>query len=98
MQRKIGYGVLLALCIASGILSWDNVLSDPAPVSKLAEETACKVKSCSERHGLTKMDRTPLGQTVEFTWRDGTVVVECSRPYLLVGDRACKPAQPPPTK
>jgi hypothetical protein len=98
MQRKIGYAVLLILCITSGILSWDNVLSDPAPVTRLAEDAACKVKSCADRHGLTKMDRTPLGQTVEFTWRDGTVIVECSRRYVALGERTCKPNQPPPTK
>ena len=98
MRRKLGYVVLLVLCIVSGILSWDNVLADPAPVTRLAEEAACKVKSCAERHGMTKMDRNPLGQTAEFTWRDGTVVVACSRPYLLFGERTCRADQPPPTK
>jgi hypothetical protein len=97
MKRKIGYAVLLFLCITSGILSWDNVLSDPGPVTRLAEEAACKVKSCADRHGMTKMERTPLGQSAEFTWQNGTVTVECSRPYLLFGERACS-AQPPPTK
>jgi hypothetical protein len=98
MQRKIGYAVLLFLCITSGILSWDNVLSDPAPVIALAEAAACKVKSCQDRHGMTKMERTPLGQSAEFTWQNGTVTVECSRAHVLFGERICTPNQPPPTK
>ncbi|MDB4998591.1 MAG: hypothetical protein JWM74_6023 [Myxococcaceae bacterium] len=98
MQRKIGYFVLLVLCITSGILSWDNVLSDPGPVTRLAEEAACKVKSCADRHGMTKMERNPLGQSAEFTWQSGTVTVECSREHIVFGDRICKPNQPPPTK
>ncbi len=98
MQRKFGYFVLLVLCITSGILSWDNVLSDPAPVTRLAEEAACKVKICAERHAMTKIERNPFGQSAEFTWQSGAVVVECSRPWVVFGDRVCKPIQPPPTK
>ena len=89
-MRKVGYVVLGILALSSVFLSVDNVFSDADPITRLAEEAACRVKPCGAQHGMTRMERTPFGQSFEFTWRDGTVQVSCSRSYLLAGERECR--------
>ncbi len=91
MRKKLFTAFLVLLCIVAAGLSYDNVLSDSAPITAAAEQTACKVKSCAERHGMTRLERTPLGQTVEYTWRDGTVTVHCAREFVVFGPRTCTP-------
>jgi hypothetical protein len=81
--------LLLLLCVVSAYAAWDNVLSDNADVRLDAEAKACTQKKCDEKHGLTKAERTPFGQSFEYTWRDGTVHVWCRRTGWLVGARAC---------
>ena len=70
-------------------MTYDNVFSDEVPIRALAQQAACTVKKCDERHDMTKMGRTPIGQSFEFTWKDGTVAVTCHREYWVVGERKC---------
>ncbi len=77
------------LFLVSAYAAWDNVLSDNADVRAAAEAKACTKKKCDEKHGLTKADRTPFGQTFEYTWREGVVRVSCTRPGFIVGKRTC---------
>lgn len=77
------------LFLVSAYAAWDNVLSDNADVRAAAEAKACTKKKCDEKHGLTKADRTPFGQTFEYTWREGVVRVACTRPGFIVGERTC---------
>lgn len=85
--------VLSLVFLTSGYAAWDNVLSDNAPVRAEAEALACGRKACTEKHGMTKADRDPFGQTFEFTWRDAKVRVECRRPAWIVGARRCEAAE-----
>jgi hypothetical protein len=81
--------LVLAACVASAYAAWDNVLSDNGPVRADAEAQACTKRKCADKHGLTKADRTPFGQSFEYTWRDGIIRVECRRSAWIFGERAC---------
>ena len=70
-------------------MTYDNVLSDEAPIKALAEQAACNVKRCTDQHGMTRMSRTPIGVSFQFEWKDGTVPVTCRREYFVVGARVC---------
>ena len=88
MKRAVQvFLVIFAVTIAW--MSVDNVLTDEAPFKELAEQKACTVKKCSEHHGLTRMSRTPVGVTIDTTWKDGTVTTVCRRAYFVVGPREC---------
>jgi hypothetical protein len=89
VNRRGPTALLLALFLVTGYASWDNVLSDNADVRAAAEAKACSQKKCADKHGLTKTDRTPFGQTFEYTWRDGVVRVSCTRSAWVVGPRTC---------
>lgn len=89
MNRRGPSALLLILCLVAAYAAWDNVLSDNAAVRADAEAKACAKFKCEEKHGLTKSDRTPFGQSFEFTWQKGTVHVSCNRPGWLVGTRTC---------
>ncbi len=88
-MKRVFQVVFAIFCITIAWMAFDNVLTDEEPFKQLAEETACTVKKCSEKHGLTKMSRTPLGVSIETTWKDGTVSVTCRREYVVVGARKC---------
>ncbi len=75
-----------------GITAWmtyDGVFSDIEPIKAQAEQAACTIKKCNEQHGMTKVDRTPFGQTFEFTWQDAVVPIECHREIYVAGARKC---------
>jgi hypothetical protein len=79
----------LLLVLVSGWLAYDNVLSDEAPILTLAEQAACTVKKCEEKHGMTRLSRHPFGQSMDYTWRDGVVSVGCRRAFIVAGERRC---------
>ncbi len=70
-------------------MSYDGVLSDIEPIQAQAEQAACTIKKCSDEHGMTKMSRTPFGQSFQFTWKDSVVSIECHRELYVVGARKC---------
>ena len=88
-MRRVSYVVLCVIAICGFWSSYDNVLSDNADVEKAAEATACEAKPCAEKHGLTRMERSPFGQSFQYTWANGEVHVKCTRAYWLAGDRRC---------
>ena len=79
----------ISLVLVSSWLAYDNVLSDVAPTQALAEAAACKAKDCKLTHGLTQTSRSPVGQSFEFTWRDGVVHTSCRREMFVVGAMRC---------
>jgi hypothetical protein len=77
-----------------GVTAWmtyDGVFSDIAPIQAQAEQAACTVKKCKDQHGMTKLDRTPFGQSFQFTWQDGLVAIDCHREFYVAGSRKCAP-------
>ncbi len=89
MTRRLPTVILVLLCVTAAYASWDNVLSDNSAVRAEAEAKACTKKKCDDKHGLTKAERTPFGQSFEYTWRDGVVHVSCSRSAWVLGERTC---------
>ncbi len=89
VMKKLWTGLLACLCVALGLSSYEYVIADHAAAQEDAEKAACSVKKCDDRHGMTKLDQSPLGQTFEFTWRNGTVTVHCVRRLWLMGERSC---------
>jgi hypothetical protein len=82
--------ILALLLVGVSIwLAYDNVYSDVTPTQSLAESTACGVKDCKLQHGLTKMSRSPLGQSFEFTWQSGVVHTACHREMYVWGAMRC---------
>ena len=93
MKRRLRLALAFSLLAVSLWMSWDNVLSDVAPIQAQAELAACTVKKCTEQHGLTKVSRVPWGQSFELTWKDGPVEVDCHRDYWVFGGRTCAAAK-----
>jgi len=87
--RKARSILAVLLVVVTSWMAYDNVLSDDAPITKLAEDAACKVQKCTEQHSMTRMSRNPLGQTYDFAWKNKTVTLWCHREFYVVGTRAC---------
>lgn len=88
-KRGLRIAAVVALLGVSVWMSWDGVLSDLAPIQAQAETASCAVKKCTEPHGLTRVSRTPFGQSFVFSWKDGEVAVDCHRAYYVAGERVC---------
>lgn len=89
-MRKARYLLAVLLVVVTSWMAYDNVLSDEAPITKLAEDAACKVQKCTEQHGMTRMSRNPIGQSFTFAWKNNkTVSLWCHREFYVVGTRAC---------
>ena len=89
-MKKARYSVAVLLCVIATWMSIDNVFSDIEPIQALAEQAACTVKKCADQHGMTRMERNPIGQSFEFTWKDATIAVSCHREYYVAGARKCE--------
>lgn len=87
-MKKFWTLLLFVSCVAFGASSYEYVLSDFS-AERQAEAAACTVQKCEERHGMTKLDKTPFGQTFEFTWRSRTVSVHCMRKVWIFGELGC---------
>ncbi|CAN5735441.1 hypothetical protein BH09MYX1_BH09MYX1_48340 [soil metagenome] len=88
-MKRVAQVLIFLFAITVAWMTYDNVLSDDAPFKQLAEDAACLKKKCTEKHGLTAMSRTPIGVTIETTWKDGSITTTCRREYFVVGVRKC---------
>jgi hypothetical protein len=88
--RRVLSGLLTLALVLFGWMTYDNVYSPLEPIQALAEQTACTVKDCQKRHAATKTDRNTFGQTFEYTWESGTLVVSCHRASQAFGPRVCE--------
>jgi hypothetical protein len=87
---KVVRVLLVIVALLSVWMTYDNVLSDDVPSQALAQLAACTVKKCDQPHTMTRMSKTPIGQSFEYTWGDGAVNVTCRREYFVAGTRVCK--------
>ena len=88
-MKKLRYILAVLLVVVTSWMAYDNVLSDEAPIQKLAEDAACKVQKCTEKHGMIRMARNPIGQSFDYAWKDKTVTLWCHREFYVVGTRTC---------
>lgn len=94
---------IFGLCLAFSIATVFNVFSDNAVVERMAGVAACGDGGGTPRSGgpkaasdaackpqMTRMERTPFGQTFEFATSKRTVGVRCERAFVLAGAYACE--------
>ncbi|KYF66813.1 hypothetical protein [Sorangium cellulosum] len=92
---------LFALCVAFSASAAYNVFSDNAAVERTAALVACGEDAAAGapegrrasdgcRAQMTRLERTPFGQTFEFTTAKRTVDVRCERAFVLAGEYRCK--------
>jgi hypothetical protein len=79
----------IAVFILASWMTIDNVWSDIEPIQALAVDKACTFKDCKKQHGVTRVERTPLGQSFEVSFADGPVNVSCRRESYVFGPRRC---------
>ena len=93
MQQAIRPIVSLGLIILS-VLGLMNVYGDNTEVEADARHTACPPPTDGTRPceaTLRQVARTPLSQSFHFVTDDAkTVVVECSRAVIFLGDYSCE--------
>ena len=71
MRRSFTRTIVFLFALAILWATYDNVLRANDDVQAMADRAASMVKPPAEKHGMTKMDRTPLKESFEFTWPSG---------------------------
>ncbi len=95
-RSGLSRAVVAALCLGVTALGLANTYGDNSGVVAQAERAACGSGTCS--YEKLREERSPLSQSFTFQVkltergkeRGATADVECRRPYLLVGDYACR--------
>jgi hypothetical protein len=80
---------LFAACAVVSIASLVNDFSNNPDVFEQPKRAACPTSSAAAC-GLTHMDRSPFGQSFEYTTRSGVIAVHCARAAVFFGDYACE--------
>jgi hypothetical protein len=99
--RRLIQLVIFGLCVAFSVSAVYNVFSDNADVERMAAHAACaggsgagvagkQAASGGCRPQMTRLQRTPFGQTFEFTTTQRAVEVRCERAFVLAGEYSCK--------
>ncbi|AKT41044.1 hypothetical protein [Chondromyces crocatus] len=89
-MKRAGQALIFVLCVVFSVSAAYNVLADNTEVEKAARAVACAEEGPTCSTTLTRLARTPLGQSMTFTSRKGkTVDVCCVRSLVLVGEYAC---------
>ena len=94
--------MIFGLCLAFSVAAVYNVFSDNADVERMAGFVACDqsgdanaggvpaVSDSGCRPHITRLEKTPFGQTFEFATAKRTVGVRCQRSFVIVGKYTCK--------
>ncbi|APR76495.1 Hypothetical protein A7982_01842 [Minicystis rosea] len=88
MKRTLQSGLFL-VCVLASAAGMYNVMSDNIEVERLAQQVACGDEGAACKAQKTFMERSPLGQTFDFSTTKRKVSVRCTRAFVLVGDYAC---------
>jgi hypothetical protein len=88
-MKRAGQISLFVLCVAFSVGAVFNVLADNADVERMAAAVACGEQGPSCRAQLTRLERTPVGQTFGMVTPKRTVDVVCRRALLMVGEYSC---------
>jgi hypothetical protein len=88
-MKRAGQIAIFVLCVAFSAAAVYNVFSDNAEVERKAAAVACGEQGPSCRAQVTRMERTPFGQTFEMATPKRTVSVKCARAYVMVGEYGC---------
>jgi hypothetical protein len=88
-MKRAGQISIFVLCVAFSVGALFNVMADNADVEKMAAAVACGEQGPSCRAQLTRMERTPFGQTFGMVTPKRTVDVVCRRAFLMAGEYSC---------
>lgn len=104
-MKKAGQWVVLALCVGFSVAAVVNVYGDNSAVEAMAQAKACegvqpkpipktappgaKPSACSMT--VTKMSRTPWGQSFEMQGGGVERHIRCTRAFILFGEYSCAP-------
>lgn len=88
MKRAVQLS-FFAVCLIFSAGAVYNVFSDNVEVEQRARAVACGDQGASCSPQMTRMERTPFGQTFEFVTAKRTVSVRCTRGLVLAGGYAC---------
>jgi hypothetical protein len=80
---------IFVLCVLFSVSAVYNVFSDNTEVEAKGRVVACGDQGPSCSATMTRMQRTPFGQTFEFVTPKRTVGVKCTRSAVLFGEYAC---------
>jgi hypothetical protein len=89
-MKRAGQFLIFFLCVAFSVAAVVNVMSDNAEVERMAAAVACGEQGPNCRAQMSRLERTPFGQTFEMITAKRTVDVVCRRAYVMAGDYACK--------
>jgi hypothetical protein len=89
-MKRAGQISLFVLCVVFSVAAVVNVLADNADVERMAAAVACGEQGPNCRAQLTRLERTPFGQTFGMVTPKRTVDVICRRALVLVGDYSCR--------
>ncbi|MCC6555213.1 MAG: hypothetical protein IT372_19800 [Polyangiaceae bacterium] len=88
MKRAV-QTTFFVLCVLFSVAAVYNVFADNAEVEQQARAVACGDQGASCSPQMTRMERTPFGQTFEFATAKRTVGVRCTRAFVLAGEYSC---------
>jgi hypothetical protein len=94
---------VFVLCVAFCVAAVINVFGDNAEVEQMAKDKACEgipikpipptappsVKQGDCGMAMTRMSRTPFGQTFEYSGKSPTRSIRCTRSVILFGAYSC---------
>ncbi|MBK9258314.1 MAG: hypothetical protein IPM54_00580 [Polyangiaceae bacterium] len=89
-MKRAGQMTIFLLCVIFSVASAYNVFSDNSEVERMAAAVACGEQGPSCRAQVTRIERTPFGQTFGMQTPKRTVDVVCRRAAIMVGDYSCK--------
>lgn len=89
-MKRAGQIIIFLLCVGFSVASAYNVISDNSEVERMAAAVACGEQGPSCRAQVTRIERTPFGQTFGMTTPKRSVDVVCRRAAIMVGDYSCK--------
>ncbi len=90
-MKRAGQLLFFVLCVGFTLSAVYNVFSDNAAVEQKARAIACGDQGASCAAKVTRLERTPFGQTFELATPKRTVGVKCVRALVLVGEYGCSP-------
>ena len=89
-MKRATQSFLFLVCVLVSVAAAYNVMSDNVEVERMAKGVACGDQGPDCNAQMTRMERTPIGQTFAYATPKRSVDVRCTRALYLVGDYACE--------
>ncbi|MEZ4299479.1 MAG: hypothetical protein R3B70_31305 [Polyangiaceae bacterium] len=104
-MKKAARLLVFVLCVGFTVAAIVNVFADNSEVEQMAKNLACEgigvkpipptappgTRPSECPMTVTKMSRSPFGQSFELTGKAGTRHIRCERSLLFAGSYSCAP-------